>query len=153
MLFFDISHRQRGTTMWGTVSCWRCCWCSRSDDTGWKVRSILLWFGLTTKTILSSLWIKLTPGLVGAISCQTQLFPNLSTWFLEHQAQCPLPSIGSGTEETILPSAVVVGAARWKVEQEVQEALQNHPIPSECPASRLFVVPDVWSSSPFRRPS
>lgn len=27
----------------------------------------------------------------------------------------------------------------------MQEALQSHPTPSECPQNRLFVSPDVWS--------
>lgn len=49
-------------------------------------------------------------------------------------------------KEPIILSSCIVGAARWRVEQEVQEALLNHPIPSECPQGWLFVSPDVRSA-------
>lgn len=51
-----------------------------------------------------------------------------------------------GSRNAIIPSSCVVGAARWEVEQEVQEALQGHTIPEHCPRGRLFVPPSVRSS-------
>lgn len=48
--------------------------------------------------------------------------------------------------ETILPASCVVGAARWEVEQLVQEALRDQPAPEDCPQDRLFVPPTARSS-------
>uniref|UniRef100_A0AAQ4QR85 Gypsy retrotransposon integrase-like protein 1 n=1 Tax=Gasterosteus aculeatus aculeatus TaxID=481459 RepID=A0AAQ4QR85_GASAC len=48
--------------------------------------------------------------------------------------------------ETILPASCVVGAARWEVEQVVQEALRDQPAPEDCPQDRLFVPPTARSS-------
>ena len=48
--------------------------------------------------------------------------------------------------ETIVPSSCVIGAARWEVEQEVQDALRGHTIPEHCPEGKLFVPPLVRSS-------
>ena len=55
------------------------------------------------------------------------------------------PAVEEPSEETILPSSCVVGAARWKIEQVVQEALRDHPAPEGCPQGRLFVPPPVRS--------
>ncbi|XP_050924947.1 uncharacterized protein LOC108874699 [Lates calcarifer] len=47
--------------------------------------------------------------------------------------------------DTILPSSCVVGAARWEIEQLVQEALSDHPTPEGGPPNRLFVPEPVRS--------
>ena len=48
--------------------------------------------------------------------------------------------------ETIVPSSCVIGAARWDVEREVQDALRGHTVPENCPEGKLFVPPLVRSS-------
>lgn len=50
--------------------------------------------------------------------------------------------------EMILPSRCVVGALRWQVEREVQEALRDQLVPDECPPGQLF-VPHAARSSVF----
>ncbi len=59
--------------------------------------------------------------------------------------QFPLEG-GESPSETILTPSCVVGALRWQVEREVQEALRNQPAPDGCPPGRLFVPESVRSS-------
>ncbi|CAK6981241.1 uncharacterized protein LOC108874699, partial [Scomber scombrus] len=42
-------------------------------------------------------------------------------------------------EETILPPSCVIGAARWEIEQSVQEAQQEEMVPEGCPPGQLYV--------------
>lgn len=53
------------------------------------------------------------------------------------------PPVEESPVETILPSSCVVGAARWEVEQVVQEAQRDLPIPESCPPNRMFVPPSA----------
>ena len=45
----------------------------------------------------------------------------------------------------ILPSPCVVAALTWDIEEQVREAIQDHPSPSACPPNRLFVPADLIS--------
>ena len=56
------------------------------------------------------------------------------------------PSVEETPVETIVPSSCVVGAARWEIEQVVQDAIRGHTIPEHCPRGRLFVPLPVRSS-------
>lgn len=65
--------------------------------------------------------------------------PNvLSRQFASHEEE---------STETILSPSWVVGATRWEVEDQVQEAQRDHPAPEGCPAGRLFVPPSAHSSA------
>ena len=55
------------------------------------------------------------------------------------------PPVEESSVETIIPTSCVVGAARWEIEQTVQEALHEHPAPAACPPDRLFVSSSVRS--------
>lgn len=46
---------------------------------------------------------------------------------------------------SILPDTCVIAALTWDVEEEVQEALRDHPGPSACPDGRLFVPENLRS--------
>lgn len=48
-------------------------------------------------------------------------------------------------EDTSLPSSCVVGAARWEIEQVVQEAQGDLLTPVNCPPDRMFVPPSARS--------
>lgn len=43
------------------------------------------------------------------------------------------PGEGESAGESILPAPCVVGAVRWRVEREVQDALRDQPVPEGCP--------------------
>ena len=55
------------------------------------------------------------------------------------------PPVEESSEDTILPSCCVVGAARWEIEGVVQAAQEDHPAPEGCPPDRLFVPPSARS--------
>jgi hypothetical protein len=46
---------------------------------------------------------------------------------------------------SILPDPCVVAALTWDIEEEIQEALRDHPSPSACPDGRLFVPENLRS--------
>ena len=86
---------------------------------------------------------------MGSVSWKVQLYPHLPTRLLEHKPDALFhqfaPPVKDTTEETILPPSCVVRAARWEIEQMIQEAQQDHPVPQGCPEGCLFVPPPVRS--------
>lgn len=47
------------------------------------------------------------------------------------------PNEGDFGEETILPSACVVGVTRWEEEDQIWQAEQDYRVPKNCPTDRL----------------
>lgn len=56
------------------------------------------------------------------------------------------PAFEDAAQDTILPPVCVIGAALWRMEQQVQEALREVSIPADCPANHLFIPPDLRSA-------
>lgn len=62
---------------------------------------------------------------------------------LSHQFS---PASEETGQENILPPVCVVGAAQWRVEQQMLEASQEMLISADCPFNHLYVPPVLRSA-------
>ena len=139
-----------------TASYWQSNWHSRSGDTGWRVRSSLLWSGPTIYVHIyieyirsgkclnprQARWALFFGWFKFALTyrpCSRNTKPDALSHLFEREEVTAEP-------DTIIPKTCIIGAATWEVEREVRADLQHHPDPGNGPPGCLFVPPSVRSS-------
>lgn len=57
---------------------------------------------------------------------------------------CPDPA--PEEPELILRRSCILGAVQWEVKEQVKSAVNQIPIPEDCPPNRLFIFPELRSA-------
>lgn len=133
------------------MSCWQLSWFYRNGNIGLRVRSTHLSSGLTTRTYI------LSARRLNSHQAQWALFLVQFNFSLTYHSgsqngkpdalSCQFsPASADSEQEMIIAPTCVVGAALWRMEQEVQEALRDVPVPGQCPPNCLFVPQNFHSS-------